>query len=103
MTNATDCTDLLPHIQLKIRGHVFEAAGGEPVPWVIYAEALMEPEHAARTRIMVDGKRVADVTIHSPGGDIELVQEVQEVAAALVWSAIRSVLMKTRAELAWKS
>jgi len=80
----------LPLIQLQVRGHVFEASGSDPVQWSIYAEALLDPSCSARTHILVNNERMADVTIHSPGGDIELVQEVQEVSAALVWSAIRS-------------
>lgn len=76
----------LPHVRLSVSGDVFRAGSSMPVPWEIYAEA--ESPNAARTRITLDGRVMADVTIHA--NEIPLPEEVQEVSAAILWSAIRS-------------
>lgn len=83
----------LPHIKLDVSGDVFRAAGDtkDGIHWSIYAEA--ENEGAARCGILVDGDGVADVSVHSYDSE-RLVEETQEVCAAIVWSAIRTVRTK---------
>ena len=81
----------LPSVHLSVSGDVFMASGSSPCPWSIRAEA--ETGHAARTRICVDGREVADVTIHGRFG-YTLPEETQEVAAGLLWSALRAWRMR---------
>lgn len=77
---------VLPVVDLTNNGDVFFAEGKEPVGWSIYAEA--DDLAAARTRIVLDNELVASITIHAPSRDT-LYNEIQEVAAGLLWSAIR--------------
>lgn len=81
----------LPEILLGVSGDVFSASDTtrDCIQWGIYAEA--ETQDSARSRVVVDGNKVADITVHSDGS---LADEVQEVCAALVWSAIRAVRIK---------
>lgn len=81
----------LPSVVLTISGDVFHAKGqtGDVIDWSIHAEA--EHDDEARCRVVVDGRQVADISVHAHPAD--LVTEVQTIGAALVWSAIRSVRM----------
>lgn len=79
-----------PHVLLAVSGDVFHASGvAFNVQWSIRAEA--ETDTAARTSVRVDGRQVADITVHAETRDA-LVEETQSVSAALVWSAMRAVL-----------
>ena len=80
----------LPLVHLRVDGDVFRAEGDDPVPWGIRAEA--EADDRARTIIYLNDTMIADVTIHPPRGDDDLVKEVQDVAAAILWSGIRAAL-----------
>lgn len=90
----------LPSVLLDVSGDVFRAGGSTPdgVGWDIYAEAegSGEEKERARTRVLVGGAQVADITVHAPYP--VLVEETQAVAAALVWSAIRSVRIRRHEE-----
>jgi len=88
----------LPDIWLTVRGDVFEAKGvwavdTPPISWSIYAEA--ESATAARTRIKITDQIVADLTIHASDKS-QLPDEVQEIASAIVWSAIRCKVIKKK-------
>lgn len=86
----------LPTIQLAVTGDVFTASGvTNEIAWSIRAEA--ERATAARTSIRINGAQVADVTIHAEAADL-LAAEVQEVGAALVWSALRAKSSQTGAQ-----
>ena len=78
---------VLPTIYLQVDGHVAKASGSEPCDWSIYSEK--EYEFGGRTIVKVDGKLMADITIHPTNGNA-LSDEVQTVAAALVWSGMRA-------------
>lgn len=77
---------ILPPVHLSVDGDTFYAEGNDPVKWSIYAEA--DELASARTHIAVADKVVSNVTIHAPSRTL-LLNEVQEVAAGLLWSAIR--------------
>ena len=82
----------LPEILLEIKGDIFIASGifhfgSEEIPWNIYSEA--ETDTSARTTIKIAKEKVADITIHANSKEV-LVEEVQAVSAALVWSGLRS-------------
>lgn len=89
----------LPEILLKVNGYVFAAGSesGEDIQWSIYSEA--EDYSRARTKIRVDNKLIADITIHNMTGSFNktLPEEVQAVSSAIVWSGIRSVRLKRNA------
>jgi hypothetical protein len=78
---------VLPTIALSVDGHVTKASGSEPCDWSIYSEH--EADDRGRTRVKVDGRLMADITIHPTNGN-SLSDEVQTVAAGLVWSGIRA-------------
>lgn len=84
-TTMSDETVYLPTVLLKMSGHTFRDSGSNPVPWDIYGEA--ETDDAIRARVTVNGRVVADVTVHPNGNNVA--REAQEVCAALLWSAIR--------------
>ena len=75
----------LPVISLHASGDVLTGKGEQ---WSIRAER--EGRCSARTAVKVGGVLVADVTIHA-GHQDDLSDEVQAVAAALVWSALRAI------------
>ena len=82
----------LPEVLLAVTGDVARAGGVWcGLPWRIYAESVGD---AARVQVRVaprPGERaahVADVTVHAPY-DQSLTDEVQAVAAALLWSRLR--------------
>ena len=87
-----------PSSMLVVNGNIARSWSelGAEVEWSIYAE--VESEGRARTRISVDGRIVADITIHAAAGQ-NLTDEVQAVSAALVWSAIRSVRLARAAPM----
>jgi hypothetical protein len=83
----------LPDVLLAVTGDVARAGGVWcGLPWRIYAESAGD---AARVQVRVaprPGERathVADVTVHAPY-DQSLTDEVQAVAAALLWSRLRA-------------
>jgi hypothetical protein len=82
----------LPSVHLVVSGHVFSAEGTfRGLRWAIRAEVERVDVDAARTSICVAGELPIDVTIHAESHD-ELPDEVQAVAAALLWSRLRAVV-----------
>lgn len=82
----------LPSVMLGVDRDTAAASGAtaDEIEWSIRAEA--EGAGSARCAVHVDGRPVADITVHEqPATEVPLVMEVQEVCAALVWSAIRAV------------
>ena len=85
----TCCNFPLPEVLLSVSGDVFEARspdGFSPL-WHIRAEA--ETETAARVRVSLDARYIADVTVHATH-ESQLPDEVQAISAALLWSALRA-------------
>lgn len=83
--------DRLPSVALSGRGDVLLAGGHTPHPWSVRVE--LEGPTSARTKIAVCGQRVADVTIHATHSE-DLFSEAQEVASAIVWSALRAAMLR---------
>lgn len=85
------CTDL-PIVYLTVAGDVASASGVTPdgIIWSIYTEA--EAPDTARCRIMVCNETVADISVHNTyEHQTQLIDKVQGVCAALVWSRIRAI------------
>ena len=83
---------MLPWVRLSVEGNVFSDRGSTPFPWSIRAEA--ETESSARTAITINSELLADITIHQLPGKDSLTEEVQAVGAAILWSGMRSLLIK---------
>jgi len=91
----------LPVIHMKVSNDIMRASGSSPYSWSIYAEK--EDVHSARCQIKVDGKRIADITVHADNPLISLSDEVQAVCSAIVWSGLRSVYYtRKKAAGAWR-
>ena len=86
----------MPTIHLEVSGFSARDSGDTPCPWRVHAEK--ESDTSWRVGVLVAGARVADVTVHSPS-EAGLTDEVQAIASALVWSAIRSWAMRPGVEL----
>jgi len=83
----------LPEVQLCVSGSVARASGvWFSLAWRIYAE--FETNDRARVSVRCSPRpgsnaaHVADVTVHREFG-ANLVDEVQSIAAALLWSRLR--------------
>ena len=83
----------LPDVMIEVIGDTFSCVGADPLSWKIYAEVTGPGEESARTQITIAGRMIADITIHVTHRDL-LVNEVQEVSAAILWSALRSIAHK---------
>lgn len=80
-----------PPVQFEITGAVAKAGGlVRGHEWHIRAEA--EAEDRARCVVVVDGRVIADITVHPNGHD--LAQEAQDICAALLWSHLRFLAMR---------
>jgi len=91
----TKIEPFLPEVHLQVSGDVFYASGDMPYKWKIYAEAI--DEGSACTQIRLDDVLIANITVHIIDYRKEnLVNETQEISAALLWSAIRAKYMKER-------
>lgn len=80
-----------PAIHLKVdqvMGTAYASGVARGIPWVIRS-IDGEDECSASAVINVDNERVAQIIVHT-GPDVNRAEEVQAVAGALVWSALRA-------------
>lgn len=98
----------LPAVHLEVfsnirgvTGPFAEARGEDPVSWSIYSDRVSDD--SARVCVLAavqdnDKKAIlADITVHKNGNE-NLADEVQEISAAILWSALRAWRMRQEQE-----
>lgn len=86
----------LPLVQLSVTGDVFVSEGetNDGLTWKIYCEAMSTTE--ARCGVFLNRNRLADITVYSGFSLLKLLEECQEVCAALLWSGIRAKRLQNK-------